>query len=159
MSWRLDYYWARIKVAMATMVQYRTSNIIWLLAMMVEPVVYLVVWSTVARSQGGSVVGYTPGTFAVYYIVWTLVRHINIALTPYAFEGRLRRGTLSNELLKPVHPFHLIKMFVQPTMKRLMTDVQARSTMRLLSPLTRRLSSACARCASGRRSMCSLAWA
>ena len=29
-----------------------------------EPVIYLVVWSTIARQQGGSIDGYTAGTFA-----------------------------------------------------------------------------------------------
>src|SRR4029453_13185417 len=71
-----------------------------------EPIVYLVVWSTVADAQGGSVGGITPGEFAAYYIVWTLVRNMNIVLTPYAWEDRIRNGQMSGELLRPVHPIH-----------------------------------------------------
>jgi ABC-2 type transport system permease protein len=102
----IDLYLTQVKTALASMFQYRISNLLWLVAMVVEPVVYLVVWSSVARQQGGSVAGYTPGAFAAYYITWTLVRQMNIALTPYAFESRVRKGELSPMLLRPMHPFH-----------------------------------------------------
>ncbi len=65
---------------------------------------YLVVWSTVAEQQGGSVGGYTPGAFAAYYIVWTLVRNMNIVFTPYGWEERIREGQLSAKLLRPLFP-------------------------------------------------------
>ncbi len=77
-----------------------------MIGMMAEPVIYLVVWSTIARSQGGSVGGYTPGAIAAYYIVWTLVRNMNIVFTPYGWEERLQHGQLSGELLRPIHPLH-----------------------------------------------------
>ena len=48
----------------------------------------------------------TPGTFAAYYIVWTLVRNMNIVLTPFAWEERIKDGTFSGQLMKPVHPIH-----------------------------------------------------
>jgi ABC-2 type transport system permease protein len=86
--------------------QYRMALLMWLIGMIAEPVIYLVVWTTIARGRGGEVGGYTAGEFATYYIAWTLVRHMNIALTPWAFENRVRRGGLSQELLRPVHPFH-----------------------------------------------------
>jgi ABC-2 type transport system permease protein len=50
--------------------------------------------------------GYTPQEFAGYYIVWTLVRNMNIVLTPYAWEQYIQRGFLSIQLLKPMHPMH-----------------------------------------------------
>jgi ABC-2 type transport system permease protein len=74
--------------------------------MVAEPVIYLVVWSTVAASQGGEVAGYTPGKFAAYYIVWTLVRNMNIVFTPYGWEWRIRTGELSGLLMRPMHPLH-----------------------------------------------------
>ena len=82
------------------------ANFLWFIQMTAEPVIYLVVWSTIAEAQGGEVGGYTAAGFAAYYIVWTLVRYFNIALTPWAFEGRILQGRLSPELLRPVHPFH-----------------------------------------------------
>ncbi len=50
--------------------------------------------------------GYTPGAFAAYYIVWTLVRNMNIVFTPYGWEWRIQQGQLSGELLRPIHPIH-----------------------------------------------------
>ncbi len=77
-----------------------------MLGMIAEPVVYLVVWQTVADSRGGSVEGITAGEFAAYYIVWTLVRNMNIVFTPYGWEERIRQGELSGMLVRPVHPLH-----------------------------------------------------
>ena len=64
------------------------------------------VWSSIAEQQGGVVAGYTAGGFAAYYIVWTLVRNMNIVFTPYGWEWRIRQGRLSMELVRPVHPIH-----------------------------------------------------
>ena len=75
-----------------------------MIGMVTEPVIYLVVWTTVAQQQGGSVGGYTPGALAAYYIVWTLVRNINIVFTPYGWEWRIREGRLSAQLLRPLFP-------------------------------------------------------
>lgn len=106
MIWYLDLYLTNMKLAIASQIQYRLGNYFWMLGMVAEPVIYLVVWSTIARSQGGSVDGYTAGQFAAYYIVWTLVRNINIVFTPYGWEPRIRQGQLSALLLRPVHPIH-----------------------------------------------------
>ena len=95
-----------MKAAVQTQFQYRTANYAYMLGMVAEPVVYLVVWSAVAESRGGSVGGITAGEFAAYYIVWTLVRNMNIVLTPYAWESRIQEGELSGMLLRPVHPIH-----------------------------------------------------
>ncbi len=93
-----------MKIAVAQQVQYRAANYMYMLGMVAEPVIYLVVWSTVAEQQGGSVAGYTAGTFAAYYIVWTLVRNINIVFTPFGWEERIREGQLSAQLLRPLFP-------------------------------------------------------
>jgi ABC-2 type transport system permease protein len=77
-----------------------------MIGMIAEPVIYLVVWSTIANAQGGEVGGFTAGDFAAYYIVWTLVRNMNIVFTPYGWEWRIKQGTLSGELLRPIHPLH-----------------------------------------------------
>ena len=95
-----------MRTAVLTQFQYRTANYAYMIGMVVEPVIYLIVWSSVARSQGGSVDGITPGGFAAYYIVWTLVRNMNIVFTPYGWEERIRTGELSGMLTRPLHPLH-----------------------------------------------------
>jgi len=100
----IDVYITEMRIAIAQQIQYRVSNYFYMIGMIAEPVIYLVVWSTVAEQQGGSVGGYTPGAFAAYYIVWTLVRNINIVFTPYGWEERIREGQLSAQLLRPLFP-------------------------------------------------------
>jgi len=106
MSASLDFYLTQMKTAIVVQFQYRVANYFYMIGMIAEPVVYLVVWTTVARAQGGTVGGYTAEAFAAYYIVWTLVRNMNIVLTPYAWENRIRQGDLAAELIRPLHPFH-----------------------------------------------------
>ena len=100
------FYVQTIQIALARQLQHRAHNLLFVLGMVAEPLVYLAVWSTVARARGGQVAGYTDGKLAAYYIVWTLVRHMNIVFTPYGFEGRIRSGKMSGLLLLPLHPIH-----------------------------------------------------
>ena len=104
--WRglLSVYAQEARNAIAEQFQYRVANYFYMIGMIAEPVIYLVVWSTIAEQQGGEVGGFTPGEFAGYYIVWTLVRNMNIVFTPYGWESRIREGILSGQLLRPLFP-------------------------------------------------------
>ena len=102
----IEYYLASMRVSILSQFQYRVANYFYMIGMIAEPVIYLVVWSTIAKQRGGEVGGYTPGAFAAYYIVWTLVRNMNIVFTPYGWEWRIREGNLSMELMRPMHPIH-----------------------------------------------------
>jgi ABC-2 type transport system permease protein len=102
----IDFYLSAMRIAAISQFQYSVAQLFYMIGMLVEPIIYLVVWSTVARQMGGSVGGYTPGTFATYYIVWTLVRNMNIVFTPYGWEGRIKYGRLSMELMRPINPIH-----------------------------------------------------
>lgn len=86
--------------------QYRTATLFAMLGFLIEPVVYLVVWTTIADSQGGSVAGYSRDDFVAYFIAWTLVRAMNISLTPYVWDGRIQRGRINDHLMQPLHLFH-----------------------------------------------------
>jgi ABC-2 type transport system permease protein len=101
-----SFYLMQIKYATIVTAQYPMAAFLWLISLVVEPVIYLVVWTTVAREQGGSVGGYTAGAFTAYYVAWTIVRVMNIGLTPWAFEGRVQRGEWSPLLVRPIHPVH-----------------------------------------------------
>ncbi len=102
----VDFYGATMRMAVQEQLQYRVQNYLYMLGMIAEPVIYLVVWSTIAEERGGSVAGITAGEFAAYYIVWTLVRNMNIVFTPYGWEWRIREGDFSAQLLRPIHPLH-----------------------------------------------------
>lgn len=103
----LAFYWQMMKTSVIVQFQYRAANYFYMIGMIAEPVIYLVVWSTIANAQGGTVGGFTAGQFAAYYIVWTLVRNMNIVFTPYGWEFRIRRGELNGMLLRPMHPLHM----------------------------------------------------
>jgi ABC-2 type transport system permease protein len=102
----VDFYLTAMRTQVQTQFQYRATTYMYLVGMVAEPVIYLVVWSTIARSHGGSVQGITAGEFAAYYIVWTLVRNMNIVFTPYGWEWRIREGHFSGLMLRPLHPIH-----------------------------------------------------
>ncbi len=102
----VELYRQQFKTTFATMFQYRASLLIWMISSVLEPVVYLIVWSTVSRGSGGSVGGYTAGGFAAYYIAFMLVNQVSYTWIMYEYEYRIREGYLSFALVKPVHPIH-----------------------------------------------------
>lgn len=102
----LDVYRAQARATIALQLQYRVALMIWLVWTIVEPIVYLVVWSTVARSTGGRVGGYSPSDFAAYFILTMLVTHLTFTWLMWEFEFRIRQGQFSPKLLRPIHPIH-----------------------------------------------------
>ena len=100
-----DYYANAVRIAITEQFQYRVSNYFYMIGLLAEPVIYLVVWSTIAEQQGGQVGGLTTGDFAAYYIVWTLVRNMNV-VNVGGWAYRIREGELSPMLLRPIHPFN-----------------------------------------------------
>jgi ABC-2 type transport system permease protein len=101
-----DIYVQQFKTTLASFVQYRAEMFIWMIGHVLEPVIYLVVWSAVSRSMGGSVGGYGTGDFTAYFIVMMLVNHVTYTWVMYEFEYRIRQGSLSFALLRPLHPIH-----------------------------------------------------
>ncbi|WNV87679.1 ABC-2 family transporter protein [Umezawaea sp. Da 62-37] len=101
-----DFYVQAAKLSAVQQFSYRASNYLFLVGMLAEPVIYLVVWRTIAEAKGGSVGGYTAGSLAAYYILWTLVRNMNLVYAPTGFEWRIASGRMSGRLLLPVHPIH-----------------------------------------------------
>jgi ABC-2 type transport system permease protein len=102
----VDFYVTAMRTEMQAQFQYRAATYMYLVGMIAEPVIYLVVWSTIAEQSGGTVNGVSEGEFAAYYIVWTFVRTMNVVFTPYGWEWRIREGELSGQLLRPLHPIH-----------------------------------------------------
>jgi len=92
------------RISLAVMLQYRASGVIWMLGAIIDPVIFLVVWSTAARSAGGRVGDMDPHDVAAYYIVLMLVSHLTFSWIHEVFQYRIQFGSLGFELLRPMHP-------------------------------------------------------
>lgn len=100
-------YKSYLRIHLALRFQYRFELLIWFLSSIVEPVVFLMVWRTVALQQGGSVGGYAVNDLVVYYILMILVNHATYSWFLLAFDYRIRLGGFSADLMKPFHPIHI----------------------------------------------------
>ncbi len=83
--------------------QYRANLFMYLLYWLVSPIVYLAVWVTIANSQG-SVKGLTANDFITYYLTLLVINQITSEITIHVIAYKIQDGTLSGELLRPVHP-------------------------------------------------------
>jgi len=102
----LSFYRTIAGTAIQSQLQYRTAQYFYMVGVIAEPVIYLVVWTRIAEANGGQINGITVGEFAAYYIVWTLVRNMNVVFGAPYWEWRIREGQLSGNLLRPLHPLH-----------------------------------------------------
>lgn len=102
----IDVYRVLFRTTLAVQFQYRAALLIWLIGTVLEPLILLVVWTTVAREQGGSVNGLTAGDFAAYFIVGMVVNQFTFSWIMWEYSYYIREGTLSAWLLRPLHPIH-----------------------------------------------------
>jgi len=101
-----EIYRAKFRTEIALQFAYRWALAIWLLGLLLQPVISLVVWQTVATSQGGEVAGYDPAGFAGYFVLLMLVNQLTFTWHFDQFEWRIRNGFFSALLVRPVHPIH-----------------------------------------------------
>ena len=99
-------YATLLRTELAVMLQYRAAMAIWLLGLILQPVVYLVVWTTVARTRGGQVGDFDEPALAAYYIAFMIVNHITFDWHMHEMGWRVRSGSFSPLLLQPLHPIH-----------------------------------------------------
>ncbi len=83
--------------------QYRANLLMYLFYWLVSPIVYLAVWVTIANSQG-SVQGLTANDFIAYYLTLLVVDQLTSEITIHILAYKIQDGTLSGELLRPIHP-------------------------------------------------------
>lgn len=99
-------YRQTFRTSISVMLQYRGALVIWLIGQVLEPLVALVVWTVVATGGGGGVGGFTGGELAAYFLILMLVNHTTFTWIMFEFEYRVRQGSLSLQLLRPLHPLH-----------------------------------------------------
>jgi ABC-2 type transport system permease protein len=99
-----EAFGAQFTATLAVQIQYRAGTIIWLLFFILKPVIFLSVWLAVARSTGWSVSGYAPRDIAAYFLVTMWVVHLTFNGVLVYFEARVRQGSFSPLLLRPIHP-------------------------------------------------------
>ena len=83
--------------------QYRANLIMYLLYWLVSPIIYLAVWTSIAQSKG-SVNGLTANDFTTYYMTLLIVDQITSNIVIHTFAYKVQDGSLSAELVRPIHP-------------------------------------------------------
>jgi ABC-2 type transport system permease protein len=83
--------------------QYRANLIMYLLYWLVSPIIYLSVWTSIANSKG-SVNGLTANDFTTYYMTLLIVDQITSNIVIHSFGYKIQDGSLSGELVRPIHP-------------------------------------------------------
>lgn len=102
----LEVYAAQLKTSLAVQFQYRMSLAIWMIGRIVQPLIYLVVWTTVARARGGEVNGYDVGGFSAYFIMQMIVSQATFSWIMWEYDYVIRSGQFNFRLLRPIHPIH-----------------------------------------------------
>ena len=96
---------ALVRAELSDIFQYRVVMFLYALWNVVNPIVYLAVWSVVAGE--GRVAGFGRGDFVMYYLVFMAVSHLTTSIEIYTFGPMIQSGGLSPHLLRPMHPFWL----------------------------------------------------
>lgn len=101
----LDYYRNQYAIDLSLNIAYRGAAAIWVLSSIMQPLVSLVVWRTVAGSDGEAG-GITADEYTAYFIMVLIVSNLTFIWHMWEFEWRIRTGAFSPLLLRPIHPIH-----------------------------------------------------
>ena len=75
----------------------------YLMYWLVSPIIYLAVWTSIANVKG-DVNGFTANDFITYYMVLLICDQVTSNIIIHTFAYKIQDGSLSGELIKPVHP-------------------------------------------------------
>jgi ABC-2 type transport system permease protein len=100
-----QYYRGELAASTSVNIAYRGASAIWVVTSVIQPIVLIVVWRTVAGPTG-EVGGYTADRFVTYFAIMLLVDHLTFIWLMWEFEWRVRQGAFSPLLLRPIHPIH-----------------------------------------------------
>ena len=83
--------------------QYRANLAMYILYWLVSPIIYLAVWTSIAKANG-DVKGLTANDFITYYMILLIVDQLTSNIIIHIFGYKVQDGSLSGELIKPIHP-------------------------------------------------------
>ncbi len=90
-----------LRIGVSEAVAYRAEMFVWVLATTM-PLISLALWTAVAREA--PVGRFTAAGFGAYFLVTFIVRQITGSWISWQMNFEVRQGTLSQRLLRPVHP-------------------------------------------------------
>jgi len=95
---------ALVKATWASWVQYRSFFFILAFGWMIQPLIYLLVWTTAAG--GKTIGGISRGEFVAYYLVLILVNQITYSQANWTVGDLVRYGQMNRLLVRPLSPFY-----------------------------------------------------
>lgn len=99
-----EYYKSQLAIDISLNIAYRGATAIWTFSTIMQPLVSMVVWRTVAGE--GEAGGLTANEYTAYFIMVLLVSSMTFIWHMWEFEWRIRTGQFSPLLLRPIHPIH-----------------------------------------------------
>ena len=95
---------ALVKATWASWVQYRSFFFILAFGWMIQPLIYLLVWTTAAG--GKTIGGMNRGEFVAYYLVLILVNQVTYSQANWTVGDLVRYGQMNRLLIRPLSPFY-----------------------------------------------------
>lgn len=92
---------AMVRIGVASALAYRAEMIVWLFAYTI-PLIMLALWTAVAREA--PVGRFGEREFQAYFLAMLVVRFSTGVWVVWEMNWEIRQGTLSQRLLKPLHP-------------------------------------------------------
>lgn len=83
--------------------QYRANLVMYIFYWLVSPIIYLAVWTSIATANG-DVNGLTANDFITYYMILLICDQVTSNIIIHIFAYKVQDGSLSGELIKPIHP-------------------------------------------------------
>ncbi len=96
--------WALVQATWLSWMQHRGFFFILAFGWMIQPLIFLFVWSAAAGE--GRVGGLTRGEITAYYLILILVNQITYAQTNWTVGDLIRGGDMSRLLLYPMSPIY-----------------------------------------------------
>jgi ABC-2 type transport system permease protein len=100
----MTLYLTLFRIGLQDAIQYRIEGVIWFLFDVLPPVMMLFFWS-VAYQDAEVVAGYRQAEMLAYTLGVMVLRNLVTVHVEWDVDYEVRQGTLSNYLVRPVHPW------------------------------------------------------